>query len=394
MRYAERVERFAGEGAEAWAIHMEGLTRRARGEDIILLTVGDTDTNTPTGVIRTATDAMLSGDTKYTPIIGFTELREAVAKRSAAKLGVPIEAERVVITAGAQGALYATAQCLFDPGDEVVAFEPMYVTYEAVVRSTGAELVPTPCPAALNFHPDLEALAARITPKTKAILFATPNNPTGAVLTRFELEAIAELCRKHDLWCISDEVYGDIVYQGEHLSPLSLPGMADRTVVISSLSKSHAMTGWRIGWSIVPDSDFADHLFNLLLCSLYGLPGFSQRAAISALTQNFPELAGMMDTYRDRRRRLSERLDGLPGMACHAPEGGMFLLLDVRGSGLSAQVFAERLLAEAGVALLPADAFGASAKGHLRLSLGTTDERLDEAALRIKGFATALTRAA
>ena len=192
----------------------------------------------------------------------------------------------------------------------------------------------------------------------------------------------------------SDEVYGDIVYQGEHLSPLSLPGMADRTVVISSLSKSHAMTGWRIGWAIVPDRDFADHLFNLLLCSLYGLPGFSQRAAISALTQDFPELVGMMDTYRDRRRRLSERLDGLPGMACHAPEGGMFLLLDVRGSGLSAQAFAERLLAEAGVALLPADAFGASAKGHLRLSLGTTDERLDEAAARIEAFASALVRAA
>lgn len=394
MKYAARVDRFAGEGAEAWAIHMDGLERRAKGEDVILLTVGDTDTNTPAGVIQTAADAMHRGDTKYTPIVGFESLREAVAKRSAAKLGVAVEPWQVVITAGAQGGLYATAQCLFEPGDEVLALEPMYVTYEAVVRSTGAELVHAPCPAELGFHPDLKALAELITPKTKAILFATPNNPTGAVLSRSDLEGIAALCQKHDLWCISDEVYGDIVYEGAHLSPLSLPGMAERTVVISSLSKSHAMTGWRIGWAIVPDRDFADHLFNLLLCSLYGLPGFSQRAAISALTQDFPELGGMMATYRDRRARLSARLRALPGLDCHAPEGGMFLLIDVRGSGLSAQAFAERLLAETGVALLPADAFGASAKGHLRLSLGTADARLDEAVGRIERFASTLAAAA
>ena len=394
MRYAARVERFAGEGAEAWAIHMDALARRAQGQDVILLTIGDTDTNTPEGIIRTAADSMRQGDTKYTPIVGYDSLRRAVAERSAAKLGIDVAPERIVITAGAQGALYAVGQCLVESGDEVLALEPMYVTYEAVVRSTGAELVPSPCPAALGFHPDLEALAARITPKTKAILFATPNNPTGAVLTRSELEAIAQLCKEHDLWCVSDEVYSDIVYQGGHISPLSLPGMAERTVVISSLSKSHAMTGWRVGWAIVPDCGFADHLFNLLLCSLYGLPGFSQRAAVSALTQDFPELDAMMATYRDRRRRLSERFDALPGIACHAPEGGMFLMLDVRGSGLSAQTFAERLLAETGVALLPADAFGASAKGHLRLSLGTADDQLDAAASRIERFVGALNEAA
>ena len=394
MKYAERVERFAGEGAEAWAIHMDGLARRAQGQDVILLTVGDTDTNTPEGIIRTAADSMRQGDTKYTPIIGYDSLRKAVAERSTSRLGVEVAAERVVITAGAQGALYAVGQCLVETGDEVLALEPMYVTYEAVVRSTGAELVPSPCPAALGFHPDLDALAARITPKTKAILFATPNNPTGAVLTRAELEGIAELCKRHDLWCVSDEVYGDIVYEGAHVSPLSLPGMAERTVVISSLSKSHAMTGWRIGWAIVPDRGFADHLFNLLLCSLYGLPGFSQRAAVSALTHDFPELDSMMATYHDRRRRLTERFNALPGIECHAPEGGMFLMLDVRGSGLSTQRFAERLLAETGVALLPADAFGASAIGHLRLSLGTADQLLDEAASRIERFVGGLTEAA
>jgi arginine:pyruvate transaminase len=262
----------------------------------------------------------------------------------------------------------------------------MYVTYPATVAATGATLVKVPLLAERGFHLDLDALAAAVTPRTRAILVNSPHNPTGAVMTRPELEAVARLCRRHDLWLISDEVYATLLYDGEHVSPASLPGMADRTATVSSLSKSHAMTGWRVGWLIGPAA-LIEHAANLALSMLYGSPPFIQDAATVALTQDGADAGAMLDRFRRRRDAVCRRLAGLPGLACTRPKGGMFVMLDIRRTGLSAEDFAQRLLAEERVCVLSGDAFGGAATGHVRLSLTAPDERLAEACNRIGRFA-------
>jgi arginine:pyruvate transaminase len=389
MKYADRVERWAGEAADAWEIHEIAATRMRAGEDIYLLTVGDTDFASPDAAIEEAHNSLLRGRTNYAAMIGERPLREAIAARQQQRTGVATAPEQVVVTQGAQNALYNVAQCLLDPGCDVVAPEPMYVTYPATVEGTGANLISVPSRADNNFHPTLEDLTAAITDRTRAIFLASPNNPTGAVYSKGELEAIAALCIKHDLWLVSDEVYGLLTYGVDHVSATMLDGMADRTIVISSLSKSHAMAGWRLGWAIVPPG-LVSHMENLALCSTYGTPTFIQDAAVAAIQSAPGGVAGMKETYGHRRDWFCEAMDALPGLACRKPEGGMFAMLDVRGSGLSAFDFAHRLLDDQRIATLPADAFGPSAKGFLRINLAVSDDTLEEVAKRIAVFADSL----
>lgn len=390
MRYAARVNQLGGAEAAAWNIHSDALRRQARGEDVILLSVGDPDFVTPSPIVEAAKASLDRGRTHYAEIAGQPELRAAIAAAHERSTGAPVGMDRVLVLAGAQSALFTACQCLLEPGDAVVVPEPMYVTYPATIAAAGAGIVRVPLSAARGFHVDPAAIAAAIRPHVRAILINSPHNPTGAVMTRPELEAVAEICRRHDLWLISDEVYADLVYDGPHVAPASLPGMAERTITISSLSKSHAMTGWRVGWMIGPPT-LIEHATNLALCMLYGSPAFVQDAAIMALTGGVAEVAAMHTRYRHRRDAVCRRLAGLPGLACSRPEGGMFVMLDVRRTGLSADAFAQRLLAAEGVSVLSGDAFGGDASGHVRLSLTAPDERLAEACNRIGRFAFRLT---
>jgi arginine:pyruvate transaminase len=280
-------------------------------------------------------------------------------------------------------------QCLAGPCDEVIVPEPVYNTYEAVIGAAGARMVTVPLRPETGFHPDLDAIAAAITPKTRVIWINSPHNPTGAVFTRGEIETIAALCREHDLWLVSDEVYEDLAFARPHIGAWSLPGMAERTVVISSLSKSHAVPAFRFGWIVGPP-DLAEHLFNLLLCMTYGSPAFIQEGALAALKQELPEVAALRDDYRRRAELMSRILREAPRCRVTPPEGGMFVLLDVRGTGLSANDFARQLLDLERVAVLPCDGFGPSAIGHLRIALSAPDARLAEAGERIVRFARAL----
>jgi arginine:pyruvate transaminase len=267
----------------------------------------------------------------------------------------------------------------------------MYATYEAVVGASGARLVNVPLRPEAGFHPDLDALARAITGKTRVLWINSPHNPTGAVLTRDEIEAIAALCRRHDLWLLSDEVYEDLAFARPHIGAWSLPGMAERTIVVSSLSKSHAVPGFRIGWIVGPQA-LTVHLFNLVLCMLYGGPPFIQDGALVALQSDLPEVAALREDYRRRAALLAGILGAAPQCRAAAPEGGMFVLLDIRGTGLSADDFARQLLEREAVAALPSDGFGPSAQGHLRLSLTSGDARLEEAGRRILRFAQGLAR--
>jgi len=390
MRFAPLVDRVAGRGSEAWAVHMEAARRRDAGEDIIFLTVGDPDQAPPDAVIETAVSALREHRTGYAPILGYLPVREAIAARVARRTGQPCRAENIVVAPGTQGGLYCAIQCLAGAGDEVIVPEPIYATYEGVIGASGAAMVTVPLSPERGFHPDIDAIAAAITPRTRVIWINSPHNPTGAVMTAAEIGAIGELCRSRDLWLLSDEVYEDLAFARPHVSAWSLAGLQDRTVVVSSLSKSHAIPGFRLGWIVGPPA-LSQHLFNLLLSMLYGGPPFIQHGALVALERDLPEVAALHEAYRSRAAIMVGLLTEAPRCRVVPPEGGMFVLLDVRGTGLRSGEFASLLLDREGVAVLHCDGFGPSAAGHLRIALSAPEPRLRQAADRIVRFARGLT---
>jgi len=390
VRFSPLVDRIAGEETGAWRVHWEGVRRRDAGHDVIFLTVGDPDQAAPEAVIGATIEALRRNRTGYSPIIGYPQVRAAVAARFERRTGRPCTADNVVLTPGTQGGLFCALNCLAGLGDEVILPEPIYGPYAGVIGASGARMVNVPLRAEKGFHPDLDTLARAVTPQTRVIWINSPHNPTGAVFTADEIAGIAEVCREHDLWLLSDEVYEDLAFARPHTSPWSLPDMAERTVVASSLSKSHSMAGFRFGWIIGPPA-LSRHLFDFLLCMYFGGPAFIQDGAVVALGAELPEVNALREAYRRRASLLSGILADAPNCRAIPPEGGMFVLFDVRGSGLGAEDFARELVVHENVALLPCDGFGPSACGHLRIALTAPEPRLEEAGRRIVRFARKLT---
>jgi arginine:pyruvate transaminase len=389
MRYSPFTDRIAGQGVAAWDIHHAAVVAAREGQDVIVLSIGDPDFATPQAITEAAVQALHAGDTHYAQIPGRPALRQALAARYCQLWQRPLTAANVCTAVGAQNALFAVSMCLLQPGDEVIVLEPMYVTYEATIQASGATLVRVACPADRGFRLDLPAVAAAITPRTRAVFLANPNNPTGVVLDANEVQALAQLAITHNLWVIEDQVYESLTYDVPHLSLAALPGMAERCVVVSSLSKSHAMTGWRVGW-VIAEPGLISHIETLMLCMTYGLPGFLQTAALAALASQDEITAQMRAVYRQRRDLVVASLSDCPQLVVLEPDAGMFVLVDVRGTGLSSLDFAWRLLRETGVAVLDAEAFGASAAGFVRISFTLGNDRLAEACRRIHGFVDAL----
>ncbi|RZF29353.1 aminotransferase class I/II-fold pyridoxal phosphate-dependent enzyme [Paraburkholderia sp. UYCP14C] len=385
MKYSNLVDRLQGRRTSAWEIHRVAQQAAGRGEDVIVLSVGDPEFSTPAPIVERAVDALRAGDTHYTAMAGREPLRAAIAAEHARTTGCDTSATNVVLTAGAQNGVFAVSLCLLEAGDEVIVPEPMYLTYEACVRAAGATLVAVPVDRARAFHVDCDALEAAITPRTKAIFFATPCNPTGVVMQRADLERIARLACEHDLWVLSDEVYAELTFERDHVSIASLPAMAERTVTLGSLSKSHAMAGWRVGWAIGPET-LIEHMARLALAMLYGLPGFIQQAALTALENRTEIVADIRKIYRRRRDVVFERLHRVPGLRCLLPEAGMFVMVDVSGTGLDTTEFTWQLFRAQGVAVLDASAFGETANGFVRLGLVVGEDRLIEACERITRF--------
>ncbi|MFM0436721.1 aminotransferase class I/II-fold pyridoxal phosphate-dependent enzyme [Paraburkholderia strydomiana] len=389
MKYSSRVEGLQGRRTSAWEIHRVAQQAAANGNDVIVLSVGDPDFATPAPIVERAIDALRGGDTHYSAVSGRDPLRAAIAEEQARMTGCTVSAANVILTAGAQNGVFATSLCLLEAGDEVIVPEPMYLTYEACVRAAGATLVPVPVDPARAFHLDCDALERAVTARTKAIFFATPCNPTGVVMPRADLERIARLACERDLWVLSDEVYADLTFEREHVSIMSLPGMAERTVTLGSLSKSHAMAGWRVGWAIGP-TQLIEHMGRLALAMLYGLPGFIQQAALTALQEKSGIVAQMRDIYRRRRDVAFERLSRVPRLRCLLPEAGMFMMVDVSGTGLNTVDFTWQLFRAQGVSVLDASAFGETANGFVRLGFVVDEARLAEACERIAAFVAAL----
>ncbi len=388
MHFANRVTRISGEGADTWRVHDHAVARLSRGEDILLLSIGDPDFDTPEPIRAAAVRALGTGRTHYAPSGGEPALRAAIAASGSPAAGYQIDPEQVLVYPGAQAALFALAQCLFETGDEVIVPEPTYVTYEALLGAAGATMHQIPLRPENGFHLDPDDLARAITPNTRGVMLNFPQNPTGAVLTPEVATAVAALCIKHDLVLISDEVYAQLTFGRPHFCPASLPGMAQRTAVVSSLSKSHAMTGWRCGWSITPPP-LTQHLERLARCMYFGVAQFVQDAAVVALTDANDAVAGLQSAFQRRARLVVDHLSGVPGLRCRMPEAGMYVFLDVRDTGRDGKRFAEELLEATGVAVTPGEGFGPSGAGHVRITLGCAEERLGEACRRIAAFAGA-----
>lgn len=385
MNYSSLVERIAGESAEVWDIHNEARKRFENGEDVIMLSIGEeSDETTPASIQKEAIASIQRGRHHYTQVVGEDHLRKAIAKRHQQQTGQQINLENVCIFAGAQNALFSVCLCLLEEGDEVIVPELYYATYPATVTAGGATLVTIPTTAGMGFQPDPQSISKAVTPKTRAVLLNSPNNPTGAVYSPGILTAILELCSVHDIWVISDEVYSEIAPKG--FTPItSLPGRHEQTVTISSLSKSHRMTGWRCGWMVGP-AKLTQHLTNLNMCMTYGLPPFIQDAAVTALEKDRDTAKQVKARLDSNRMILRNELEHMEGTKLFTQGGGMFSILDTRPLGLSSREFCWKLLEQQGVSVLPCDGFGLSGRGLVRISLCESESTTREAVRRIQIF--------
>ena len=381
MKYSSLVNRVGGEGANTWQTHYQAVAARERGEDVIILSVGDPDLDTPAPVVERAIAQLRAGDTHYVEAAGRVALREAIARAHTARSGQAVDADNVVFVAGAQNALFVTSLCIAGPGDEVVTFEPFYPTYPATIEVSGARLVHAP--PTRELRPDVAALAPLITARTRAILWASPNNPSGIVFNAAELDALAALARRHDLWLVVDEVYAGLAAGGR--IPSLGAQLPERVVTLGSLSKSHAMTGWRAGWLVAP-RELAVHAENLAMCMLFGMPGFIQEAALTALAIATDAEARMRAYCAARQQRITEGLRGIRGLRPLPPEAGMFMLIDVSATGLTGAQFARALYDSQRVAVMDGAAFGRAAAACVRVCFATEEGTLDAACARLRRF--------
>jgi arginine:pyruvate transaminase len=383
MHFSALVGRIRGDGADAWVTHYEATAARDRGEDVIVLSVGDPSIDTPAPVVDRAIERLRAGDTHYTPAPGRLALREAVARAHAARTLQAVSAENVIILAGTQNALFVASLCVAGPGDEVISFDPMYPTYAATIEVSGARMVRVRQPAEQGFRPDLANLAALISPRTRAIFFASPNNPSGVVLSESELTAIGKLAERHGLWLIADEVYAGLAPGGRQ--PSLAERLPEQVVSLGSLSKSHAMTGWRCGWLIGP-RQLVFHAESIAMCMLFGLPGFIQEAALVALAMAPEAESRIRDFCQGRRELLLRALQDVAGLRPCPPEAGMFMLVDVRGTGHSGREFMRALYESQRVSVMDGGAFGRETEGFVRICFATDEATLLEACRRIRVF--------
>jgi len=388
MRLSNTITTITGGGSDGWDLFIKARKMISEGHNITELTIGEHDIKTDTRILEAMHAAALGGATGYAMVPGIDDLRNAVATRLAARTGVPTTLGNVLIAAGGQAALFAAFRAALDEGDTALYINPYYATYPGTIRSVGGVPKAVTAEADNGFLPTFEALDAAAA-GAKALLINSPNNPTGAVYGRDTLKAIAAVAIKHDLIVISDEVYDTQVWEGEHISIRSLEGMAERTFVVGSMSKSHAMTGSRVGWLVGPDEAMG-HVLNLLTNTNYGVAGFTQRAALFALGLGEAFESEIGAPFQRRRALAQKALEGQNAIRLSQPSGAMYLMLDIRATGLSGDDFADRLLMERHIAVMPGESFGDAAAGHVRIAMTIPDAPFEAAIKEIAVFAANL----
>jgi arginine:pyruvate transaminase len=383
MRFAAITERLAGLGSEKWAVHSEGKRRAAHGEKMIFLSIGEPDAPPPAAIMDVAGRQMRAGRTRYSNGRGEPEILGALSRMYSRRTGRAVTLQQFLFLPGTQTALYAAMMTLVDLGGEVLMADPYYATYEGVIAAAGGIPVPVRVDPDHGFHLKAAELEKAITPNTRVLLMNTPSNPTGAVFTAEEIARIGRLCEKHDLWIVSDEVYATLTYGNTvFASPFDVADLEKRTVVVSSVSKSHAMPGFRCGW-IAASEEFCERALPLTETMLFGSQPFLEDAAAFAIDNHFAEVDAMKRNYERRARAVVAGLKGARTVSARMPEGGMFVMVDVRKTGLSGEAFAMKLLAEENVVTMPGESFGAGGAGHLRVALTVDEAEIAEACRRI-----------
>jgi len=374
----------------AFEVSARARALAATGRSIIFLQIGEPDFDTPANVREAAKAAIDGGMTHYPPYAGLPDLRAAIAADTTARRGIAVEPSNVFVTVGGKGVMVYAIMGLVDPGDEVIVPDPGYPIYDSITRFVGGVSVPIPIRMENDFRLDVDELASLITPRTKLLVINSPANPTGGVLTRSDIERIAELALRHDLVVLSDEIYSRILYDGaEHFSIAALDGMAERTITLDGFSKTYAMTGWRLGYAIVPDW-LVKAYGQLIINTISGATAFAQAGAIEALRGPQDDVEAMVVEFRARRDLIVDGLNDIPGFSCLRPQGAFYVFPDISGTGLTGAELADRLLQEAGVCVLAGTAFGGVGINHIRISYANSRENLTEALNRIKAFVTPL----
>jgi len=361
----------------------------AQGKSVIHLEIGQPDFKTPRHIIDAACQAMNEGKTGYTPTPGISPLRQAIAQYCQTYKGVNTEQEEVVVVPGGKPVMFFTMLMLTQPGDEVIYPNPGFPIYNSVIRFAGAKPVPMPLLEKNNFSVDLEQLGRDINEKTKLIIINNPGNPTGAMMRKEDIVAIADMIRGKGIYVLSDEIYDRIIFEDKPVSIASLPGMKDWTIILDGFSKSYSMTGWRLGYGIM-NRELAAHMTMLMVNSASCASSIAQWAALQALTGPQDAVTEMVQAFRKRRDYLVSALNAINGLTCAMPNGAFYAFPNISSFGIPAEVFAARLLDEAGVAASWGTAFGSFGEGFIRLSYANSLENLEIAIARLENFCKGL----
>jgi len=350
----------------------------AQGREIVHLEIGEPDFDTPSNIVEAGGTALQQGYTHYSPSAGIPELREAIAEYTSKTRGVEVSPEQVVVTPGGKPIMFFSILALVEEGDEVLYPNPGFPIYESMINFVGAKAVPLPLQEEREFRFDVSELADKVSPRTKMIIINTPQNPTGSVLTKDDLEVIAQVADEHDLVVLSDEIYERILYEGQHVSFLSLPGMQKRTILLNGFSKTYAMTGWRLGYGVMPE-ELAAHITRLMTNSNSCTATFTQWAGVEALRGSQDASYKMVAEFKRRRDVIVPGLNAIKGIRCVEPKGAFYVFPNIEGTGMNERQFADYLMEEAGVAVLAGTSFGQYGRGYIRLSYANSVENIEKA---------------
>ena len=381
MKFAKRMERLGTE--TAFEVLARAKALESQGKNIIHLEIGEPDFDTPRFIVDAAVQALRAGRTHYTPAAGIPPLREAVARDVERRRGVKVKPQQVVVTPGAKPIMFFSILALVDEGDEVIYPNPGFPIYESVINFVGGKAVPLLLQESKDFRFDIKDLQHLITDRTRMIIINSPQNPTGGILTHDDIRAIAEIARSRKIWVLSDEMYKNCIYEGEHHSILAEPGMMEYTILLDGFSKTFSMTGWRLGFGVMPEP-LAQQVERLMINSNSCTATFSQDAGVAALEGPTREVDAMVAEFKKRRDIVVAGLNQINGVSCILPKGAFYVFPNVSRVPMSTRDLASLLLNEAGVAVLSGTAFGKYGEGYLRLSYANSVENLNEGLRRMK----------
>ncbi|HEY5133833.1 MAG TPA: pyridoxal phosphate-dependent aminotransferase [Candidatus Krumholzibacteriaceae bacterium] len=380
--FAERMSRLGTE--TAFEVLARAKAMEAEGREMVHLEIGEPDFDTPPNIIKAAIQALKSGFTHYGPSAGLPDARRVFAEYITKDRGLEVKPENIVITPGAKPILFFSILALVDEGDEVIYPNPGFPIYESVINFVGGKPVPIPLREEKGFSFDVDELRTLVNEKTKLIIINSPQNPTGGMLTKKDMKAVAELADKYDAWILSDEVYSKIVYEGRHVSIYDFPEVKDRTILLEGHSKTYAMTGWRLGYGIMPPK-LAEAVARLQTNSNSCTASFTQVAGIEALTGSQSKSRKMVREFKARRDLIVDGLNSIPGFTCLKPKGSFYVFPNITGTGMKSKALEEYLLEKAGVAALSGTSFGKYGEGYLRFSYANSQENLRKALDKIRG---------